>query len=138
MSDPSNELPPAVLLGSEESAVSAARSLGAIGVTVYGLGDAADPLRHSRYCTHFVHVGSKEGVEQRYMSWLESGPRGAVVLPCYDDGLDTIARNRATLESWGYRPVEGDDDTSLAMIDKQASYERTVAAGIPVPRMATP
>jgi D-aspartate ligase len=129
-------LPPAVLLGSEASAVSAARSLSKAGVEVYGLGDPADPLRHSRHCHHFGEVGSKEGVEARYMAWLESGPRGAVVIPCYDDGLDVVTRNRATLVEWGYLPVEGDDEVNLAMIDKVASYERSRAAGVPAPRTA--
>src|SRR4051794_2837973 len=109
-----------------------------MGVTVHGLGDEADPLRRSRHCHHFTHVGSKEGVEERYMAWLESSaPPGAVVVPCYDDGLDTIARNRATLEGWGLHPFEGDDDAALAMIDKQASYNRTRAAGIAAPQTAT-
>jgi D-aspartate ligase len=127
--------PPAVLLGGENTAVSAARSLRRIGVEVYGLGDSYDPVRYSNACDHFADVGSKEGVEQRYMEWLERGPRGAVVLPCYDDGLETIARNRTVLEGWGYRTVEANDEVVLAMIDKERTYQLASAAGIEAPQI---
>jgi D-aspartate ligase len=128
--------PPAVLLGGENTAVSAARSLARLGVEVYGLGDTRDPVRYSRACAHFADVGSKEGVEERYMEWLKDGPRGAVVLPCYDDGLETIARNRRTLLDWGYLPVEANDDVVFSMIDKQRTYELARELGVAAPRTA--
>jgi D-aspartate ligase len=133
----SNENPAAVLLGGENTAVSAARSLAAIGVQVYGLGDTHDPVRYSRACSVFADVGSKEGVEERYVEWLRDGPRGAVVFACYDDGLDVISRNRAQLEDWGYRPVEGNDEVNLAMMDKVRSLELCRQAGVPAPRTRT-
>lgn len=128
--------PPAVLLGGENTAVSAARSLARIGVEVHGLGDTRDPVRYSRACAHFADVGSKAGVEERYMEWLKDGPRGAVVLPCYDDGLETIARNRDTLLEWGYRPVEANDDVVFAMIDKERTYELARGLDVAAPRTA--
>jgi predicted ATP-grasp superfamily ATP-dependent carboligase len=130
--------PPCVLLGGEAIAVSAARSLAATGARVYALGDENDPVRASRHCHQFVALGSKEGVIERYLEWLEhDGPRGAAILPCDDYGVEMIGRHRARLESWGYRPVEGRDDVMLAMLDKERTYEMSRAAGVPTPRTAT-
>jgi predicted ATP-grasp superfamily ATP-dependent carboligase len=132
-------LAPAVLLGGEAIAVSACRTLGWAGVRVHALGDRRDPVRRSRWCHEFVAVGSKLAVVERYLDWLErDGPRaGAVILPCDDYGVEMIARNRARLAEWGYRPVEGDDEVMLAMLDKQRTYELAREAGVPTPRSAT-
>src|SRR6186713_2471018 len=123
MSAPS-DTPPCVLLGGEAIAVSAARSLGAIGVRVYALGDPNDPVRRSRHCFEFIPMPSREGLVERYLDWFEHhGPRGAAILPCDDYGVEMIARHRGALEGWGYLPVEGDDEVMLAMLDKERTYE---------------
>jgi predicted ATP-grasp superfamily ATP-dependent carboligase len=57
-----------------------------------------------------------------------------VVIPCYDDGLDVVARNRAQLEEWGYRLLEANDDVNLGMMDKVRSLELCASAGVPAPR----
>jgi D-aspartate ligase len=135
---PERALPPAVLLGGEAIAVSACRSLGSAGVSVHALGDRRDPVRRSRWCREFVPIGSKEGVIERYLEWLErDGPRGAAIMPCDDYGVEMIATNRAQLEEWGYLPVEGDDDVMLAALDKERTYELARTAGVPTPRSAT-
>jgi D-aspartate ligase len=122
------------VLGGENAGVSAARSLARLGVEVYALADIHDPQRWSRAVSTFVDVGSKHGVEERYMEWLaRAGLRGAVIVPCYDDGQDTVARNRAQLESWGYRTLEGDDELHRAMLDKRRSLELCHRAGVPAP-----
>jgi len=125
---------PAVLLGGEDIGVSAARSLAALGVETYALGDTWDPQRFSRAVTHFVDVGSKSGVEERYMEWLRDGPRGAVVIPCYDDALETVARHHAQIAEWGYRLTEAAHDVNLAMMNKERSLELCSRAGVPAPR----
>jgi D-aspartate ligase len=131
-------LPPAVLLGGENIAVSAARSLSPEGARVYALGDASEPVRASRHCHEFVDVGARKGVADRYLEWLSSdGPRAGAVLPCDDDGLEMIARNRALLVDWGYSPIEADDEVLLAMLDKDRTYELSRKAGVPTPRTAT-
>ncbi|MEA2405426.1 MAG: D-aspartate ligase, partial [Thermoleophilaceae bacterium] len=131
-------LPPAVLLGGEAIAVSACRSLGQAGVRVHAVGHTSDPVRHSRWCSEFVPLGSKEGVIERYLDWLESrGPRGAAILPCDDYGVEMIATNRARLEEWGYLPVEGNDEVMLAMLDKERTYDLAREAGVATPRTAT-
>lgn len=132
---PAQAPPPAILLGGGVIAVPVARSLGAAGVPVWALGHSSDPVRSSRHCTRFVDVGAGEGVQERMLDWLSSAaaPRG-VVLPCHDEPLELVARNRAALEGLGHRPIEADDDVLLAMLDKQRTYDLARRAGVPVPR----
>jgi D-aspartate ligase len=127
---------PAVLLGGGIVALSVARCLGTHGVRVWALGDGrTDLVRHSRYCTTFVDLGSGEGVQDRWLSWLRAGEIGeAVVLPCSDDALELVARERATLQTLGYRPIESNDDVILAMLDKLRTYALAREAGVDVPR----
>jgi D-aspartate ligase len=127
---------PAVLLGGGIVAVSVARCLGMHGVRVWALGDArTDLVCHSRYCTAFVDLGSGDGVQDRWLEWLRSGELGeAVVLPCSDDALELVARERATLQQLGYRPIESNDEVILAMLDKLETYALARAAGVDVPR----
>jgi D-aspartate ligase len=130
-------LPPAVLLGGDQNAVSAARSLAALGATVHGVGTRDDPLRASRACASFFPVRTGPGLGDRYLAYLEHGPRGAVVLACDDEALELLARNRKRLVDWGYHPMEADDEVLLAMLDKERTYELSRAAGVPTPRTAT-
>lgn len=129
---------PVVVLGGESIAVSVARSLGPAGVPVHALGVPSDPVRRSRWCHSFTDLGAYVGVQERWLRWLEAdGPRGAVILPCNDDALELVARNRPRLVELGYRPIEADDDVVLAMLDKERTYELARAAGIETPRTAT-
>jgi predicted ATP-grasp superfamily ATP-dependent carboligase len=129
--------PPAVLLGGGLIAVSAARSLGRSGVAVHAVGDPSrEPVQHSRYCTAFVDLGDAS-IERR-LEWLERGaPRGAVILPCDDAGLELLGRHRTRLVELGYLPVEANDEVLLAMLDKQRTYELADAVGVPRPRTIT-
>jgi predicted ATP-grasp superfamily ATP-dependent carboligase len=124
--------PPAVVLGGAANAVSLARSLGAAGVKVYALGTGGlDPVRHSRFAT-YVPFGGADPVAD-WLGWLDRGPTGAVLLPCNDDGVELVARNRARLVERGYRPVETNDEVALAMLDKARTYELARANGIATP-----
>ena len=127
-------LPPAILLGGEVIAVSAARSLARSGVRVHALGHHTDPVRHSRACREFADVGTKEGLAERYMTWLERGPGEGVILPCHDEGVELVARHRPQLERWGYRPIEADDEVALAMLDKERTSALARDAEVPTPR----
>jgi predicted ATP-grasp superfamily ATP-dependent carboligase len=129
---------PAVLLGGGLIAVSAARSLGRSGVAVYAVGDREwDPVQRSRFCAAFVDLGRGATIERR-LEWLErGGPRGAVVLPCDDQGLELVARHRALLDDLGYLAVEANDEVVLAMLDKERTYELADEAGVPRPRTMT-
>lgn len=128
--------PPVVVLGGEAIAVSVARSLGPRGVAVHALGVDDDPVRWSRWCREFADLGAGSGVAERWRRWFEDGgaPAGAVVIPCNDDALAFVARNRAALERLGLRPAEADDDGVLAMLDKDRTYAIADEAGVPAPR----
>ncbi len=120
------------MLGGAANAVSVARSLSRAGARVYALGDEASPVRWSRHCDTFV-VAAGEHVQERTLEWLASGPREGVVLPCDDDGLELVARHRATLAGLGYLPIEADDEVLLAMLDKQRTYALARGLGIETP-----
>jgi D-aspartate ligase len=127
---------PVVLLGGSIIAVSVARGVGTAGVAVWALGDAgSDVVGHSRFCGSFIDLGSGRGVQDRWLEWLCNRPIGeAVIFPCCDDGLELVARNRATLLEHDYRPIEANDDVLLAMLDKLKTYALAREAGTEVPR----
>jgi D-aspartate ligase len=126
---------PAVILGGRVTALSVARSLTRAGVTVYTLDDRDSPTRASHLGGAFVDVGLDAMTQERMLDWLRSGPRGAVVLACSDDGLELIARHRAELIELDYRPMEADDEVLLAMLDKERTDALARKHGIPVPRV---
>jgi D-aspartate ligase len=130
--------PPAVVLGGYANAVSVTRSLARLGVHVYALGDSTSEVRHSRLCGTFVDLGVDEGVQSRWLDWLSTGPRRGALLPCSDDGLELIARNRTILLEHGYVPFEADDEVALAMLDKYETYERARQLGIATPATFKP
>ncbi len=134
MSHP-NDLPPAVILGGFYPSFSVARGLGRRGIEVHALGESANTLpARSRYVRSFLPVPDR--AEERWREWFASGPRGAVVIPCGDSGLEFAAHNRAWLEELGYVPTEADDDVTLAMLDKDRTYELATRAGVDVPGTA--
>jgi D-aspartate ligase len=135
---PASTTPPAVIVGGKANAVSVARSLLEAGVEVYALGDDSSPVRHSRACAVFADLGGGAQVQERWLEWLASrGPRGAVLLPCNDDALEMIARNRRQLTGLGYLPFEVNDEVALAMLDKARTYALARAIGVTSPRTLT-
>lgn len=127
-----NESRPVVLLGGLANSLSVARSLGARGVPIHYIGDRWANVRFSRYLTSFVAL--EPGPANRYMAPLRrSGLVGAVVIPCGDDGLEFVARNRQELASLGFIAIDAQDDMLLAMLDKEKTYEIARRAGIPAP-----
>jgi predicted ATP-grasp superfamily ATP-dependent carboligase len=125
--------PPAVVLGGGWTAVPVTRSLGEAGVPVYALGGSADAVRWSRSCTTFVPLGREAGMQDRWLEWLRGAPPGSVILPCGDEGLELIARNRTMLLELGLVPFEANDDVLLAMLDKSRTYELARDIGIESP-----
>ena len=71
------------------------------------------------------------------MQWLATGPRRGVLLPCSDEALEMIVRNRAMLVELGYRPFEVDDRVALAMLDKARTYALARRLGISAPQTLT-
>jgi D-aspartate ligase len=125
-------LPPAVVLGGLENAVSVARALRRQGVAVYAVGGAESPVRHSRACAGF-HLLEPGPPQPQYLRWLlEAAPDGTVVFPCDDDAVEVVARHRAELDR--LVPIEANDAALLDVLDKDRTYERARAAGVPTPR----
>lgn len=130
--------PPAIVLGGSANAVSVARSLHAAGVDVWALGQRHSPVRYSRHLTNFVEFTAGDALQATWLEWLELGPAGAVLLPCDDDGLELLARNRAKLVARGYLPFEANDEALLQMLDKQSTYRLAREAGIGAPSTFEP
>ncbi len=128
---------PAVLIGGEATAVPVARSLGRAGIPVHALGGHLDPVRRSRHVAEFVEVGTGEELQERSLDWLMGPAPPSVLLPCSDEGLELIARNRAALTGRGHLPVEADDQKLLDVLDKERTHELAIEHGIPVPRTTT-
>jgi D-aspartate ligase len=128
-------LPPAVVLGGGNIAVSAARALGEHGVRVVALGEAPDLVRHSRHCRTFLDFGGGDGVQKRWLTWLRAeAPAGAVVVPCSDDALEVLVDGGDELRARGLRPVALAPHAVRAVLDKARTYEIAAAAGVPHPR----
>ena len=115
--------------------MSVAQSLGRAGVSVHVLSQASDPVRHSRYCRTFTDLGGGDGMQARWLEWLRTSRRRAVILPADDHGLELVARHRAELVEAGHMPVEADDRVVLAMLDKDSTYRLAGQAGVPAPRV---
>lgn len=131
--------PPAVVVGEVGSALSVTRSLGRAGVTVHVLGAGSKSLApSSRYCSSYSSVGTEHGVIDRWLGWLEEhGPRGAVLLPTGDEGVELVVRNQHRLADLGYLTLDYAGEVSLAMLDKVRTYDLADKAGVPCPRTWT-
>lgn len=136
---PLQDLPPAIVLGGTGAALSISRSLGRRGVEVHVLGtEALSHARASRYCASFALVGTGREVADRWLEWLKArAPRGAVVLPTSDFGVELVIRNDERLRSLGFRLPEHAGSTSLAMLDKDKTYELARSVGVDCPRTWT-
>ncbi len=127
---------PAILLGGAETAVPVCRSLGRGGVPVVAYGDPGDPVRYSRYCVRYVESKDGVSVQQGWLEQLLANPAPGVLMPVSDQGVELVARNRETLRAHGYEALDGDDEATLAMLDKSSTYEIAERHGIPTPRFA--
>jgi D-aspartate ligase len=127
--------PPAVVIGGAVGALSVTRSLARKGIDVYVLSPVMhSPIPHSRFPVDCVTFDDKQTIQDDWLAWLaEKGPAGAALLPCDDDSLELIARNRARLVELGYRPFEADDGAALATLDKNEIHELAEKAGVAAP-----
>ena len=115
--------PPAVILGGGGTALPVARSLGDgrhPGVRAREPARPGAPLAalHARSLPRAASPACRSGG----WSGCAARPSGSVVLPCEDEGIDLIARNRDMLLDLGLVPFEADDEVLLAMLDKHETY----------------
>lgn len=130
---------PAVVLGGSLNALGVARTLWRSGVAVDVLSDGRSdsPVRFSRACRSYLSAHPGDDPSESWMRWLRDRASAAVLLPCSDEGVEFVARNRSTLEALGYLPVEANDQALLDMLDKSRTYELARAANVPTPRTLT-
>jgi len=139
MASTSTALPPVVLVEGEgnPNGLSVARCLGRRGIKVYALTPPGSYVRYSRYATWIpdtVTGGESPEERARYLlgpqsDWL----RGAVLVTCYDQGLQLVGRYYDQLKE-KYRLDLCNPAAQLTMLDKLATYQAAVAAGVPTPR----
>src|SRR5688572_32349790 len=127
--------PPVIILGGEANALSVARDLGRLGVTVYLTAEPDCAARASRYC-RWLTIQVEDDFETGWKQFL-LGPesdvlKGAVVLSCSDAGIQVLARHRETLLR-RFRLDDSNPAAQLAMLDKLTTYQSARAAGIPTP-----
>lgn len=130
------ELPPVLLLGGEANAISVSRSLSAMGVKVYAVGEADSSAQYSRFC-HWIDLPAEGSLEETWTRFL-LGPAsdhlvGAVVLACSDAGIRVLTNNREKLLT-RFRLDESNPVAQMAMLDKLTTYQHAIAAGVPTPK----
>jgi D-aspartate ligase len=129
------QLPPAILLGGDVNALSVARDLSAMGVTVYAVGGAGSSVRHSRHCRWIELLGNSD--ETTWADFLLGAAsehlRGAVLLPCSDAGIRVVARHRDALLKRFLLDVS-DPRAQIEMLDKLTTYEHAAKAGVATPK----
>jgi D-aspartate ligase len=139
MKSTSSPLPPVVLVEGEgnPNGLSIVRALGRRGIKIYAITPPKSYVRYSRYCTWIpdtVTGGESPEERARYLLGPESDwLRGAVLLTCYDQGLQLLGRYRDQLKE-KYLLDLGNSTAQLGMLDKLATYQAAVAAGVPTPR----
>jgi predicted ATP-grasp superfamily ATP-dependent carboligase len=129
---PSRELPPALILDGGANALSVARDLGRMGVSVHAIGPRDSVVKHSRYCNWIALEESEE-------AWVDFllGPdaghlQGTVLLACGDAALAVLIRHRDALLR-RFRLDLCNPAAQRAMLDKLTTYHHARAAGVPAP-----
>jgi len=131
-------MPPAIILGGRANALSVARNIGRLGAAVYILNDDGAFAGYSRYARQ-IHVKAKNGKDQA-QAWADFllGPdaeylRGAIVLSCCDEGLELLIEHREALAE-RYLLDEAYPPANATLLNKLATYQAAVEAGVPTPR----
>jgi predicted ATP-grasp superfamily ATP-dependent carboligase len=111
-----------------------ARLLAANGVPIIGL--ARDPSYHTcrtRVCTRILNADTH--TDELVKSLTELGPLlpgKAVVIPCHDESVLVVSRNREHLERW-YHIMLPDADTVEMMMHKERFVEYAQQLGFSIP-----
>ncbi len=128
-----SKLPPAIILGGDENALSIARSLGAVGIEVHAINHQQAKVKYSRFCK-WVDLAGGTGAWVGYLLGSESDHlRGAVLLAASDEAIELIAEYRLPL-SEKFRLDSSNPAAQLCMLDKLCTYRAAQAAGVPTPK----
>jgi predicted ATP-grasp superfamily ATP-dependent carboligase len=128
---------PVLLLGGKENALSIARNLGRLGVTVRASGPRSCWALYSRYCTEGFPTGPANGLTDFWDRLLLSDTshrlHGHILFPLSDEAIEYVAKRQERLAAH-YRL----DPATAAMrhdfLDKERTLELAHAAGFDVPR----
>ncbi|WP_263368600.1 carboxylate--amine ligase [Edaphobacter bradus] len=132
-----SKLPPALIVGGDHGALSAARSLAAVSIKVYAINHPLADVRYSRFCTWIDLSARTANAPEAWATYLlgrESDHlRGAVLLAASDEAIELIAEHRELL-SERFRLDLSNPAAQLCMLDKLGTYRAAQAAGIPTPK----
>lgn len=130
--------PPVILLGGRANALSVARSIGRLGAAVYALNAPGAFVGYSRYCRQ-IEVTPPPG-QSEVDAWAQfllgsasDSLRGSIILACGDDGIELLLKHREALLR-KYTLDEANPAASRMMLNKLATYQAAVEAGVPTPR----
>ncbi len=135
--DPARDaLPPAIVFGGDDNALSIVRSLSARSIRVYVLNNARADVQFSRYARR-IKVANDVPFPEAATSFLlghESDYlHGAVLLAASDEAIDVISLHRAKLD----RHFRLDISNPLAqqmMLNKLSTYQLASEVDVPTPR----
>lgn len=126
-------LPAAIVVGGGSNALSIARSLGRLGVTVYAINEPAAHVRYSRYA-RWIDLPADPESQARWLLGPESDHlRGSVLLAAGDAAIELIAEHRDELTE-KYLLDLSNTAAQRTMLNKLDTYRAAVAAGVPTPR----
>ncbi|MEO8494846.1 MAG: hypothetical protein ABI614_07230 [Planctomycetota bacterium] len=129
-------LPPAIVFGGNDNALSIVRSLGRRSIPVYVLNEPQADVQYSRYARR-LPVSTKLPFQQAAIDFLTGSESdvyaGAVLLAASDAALQSIAEHRPELEH-KFRLDLSNPVAQQKMLDKLATYHIADAAGVPTPR----
>jgi len=129
-------LPPALILGGLENALSVTRTLSRRGVTVRLSAPATSAALYSRHCAARYVVPPGQSRAEFWDELLADGRRpeleGSVLFPCDDFAIEFMAQRRDRLAR---RYLVGDHVPSQqqALLDKQETLRLARACGVPAP-----
>ena len=129
-------VPPALVLGGEENALSIVRSFGRRKIPVYVCAAEGCFAFKSRYCSEALVIPAGESQKQYWSRFLLDGEseklRGAVIFPGEDEAVEYLAENRNRLAQ---RFLVDDTlpEISTAMLSKLSTLELARKAGCPTP-----
>ena len=127
--------PDVIVIGGGANALSIARSLGGMGVTVHALNHRDSAVCSSRFARRIVWKtpGDYKEAWKNFLLGSEAEKyNGSVLLAASDVGLEIIAGNRERLEK-RFLLDESNVEAQLAMLDKLKTYRIAREAKVPTP-----
>lgn len=129
-------LPPVIIIGGNDNALSLVRAFGRRGIRVFVLNKTGSDVARSRFATP-IRLPDYECFETAAASWLTGAESdshaGSVLLAASDEGLSIIAQHHGIL-SEKYRLDKCNPVAQQQMLDKLATYILAQEAGVPTPK----